>query len=469
MAGPRGLPRQAVPALPVRKGSKLVDRYFIGLCLVLLGYALGGRGFAYWGVNPLFVGEIMLLIGCVVMLYTGAITRVLRIRWFIPLIAFMCWGAVCTFPHLDKYGKDSIRDAVVWGYGTFAFIMAALLISEPSRLQRLVIYYQKFVFWFLVIGPFVTILCVFAEDSIPPFPGGVVPLIQVKGGDLCVHLAGVFAYVVGLGSNLNPWLAPTLVPVMVGLNIQGRAGMVAFFSTAFISSVLMPFHPRAMRIFFVLALGLFMLWAVDLKIERGPREISFRMLIRGFESIVGEGDDDAMEGSKEWRIRWWRDIIDYTFHGEHFWTGKGFGVNLATDDGYDPAGDGALRSPHNGHLTMLARAGVPGLTFWLLTQLVWGIAVAKSYFHARKRRLTNWAGMFMFLGCYWVAFLANATFDVFLEGPMGGIWFYNIYGAGLASVYLYSRYPRLLTPVESPERAFEVVPARSSSSKKSRA
>jgi hypothetical protein len=46
---------------------------------------------------------------------------------------------------------------------------------------------------------------------------------------------------------------------------------------------------------------------------------------------------------------------------------------------------------------------------------------------------------------YWVAFMANASFDVFIEGPMGGIWFWTIYGVGLAAMWCFSYRPHVLS------------------------
>jgi hypothetical protein len=53
-------------------------------------------------------------------------------------------------------------------------------------------------------------------------------------------------------------------------------------------------------------------------------------------------------------------------------------------------------------------------------------------------------GMFLFLLAYWVAFMVNASFDVFLEGLMGGIWFWTLYGVGLGAMWIYQRYPEIL-------------------------
>ena len=66
-------------------------------------------------------------------------------------------------------------------------------------------------------------------------------------------------------------------------------------------------------------------------------------------------------------------IINDTFHGPNFWTGRGFGLNLADEDGFagnDLRGTAPLRSPHNAHMTLLARAGVPGFFLWLLLLLL---------------------------------------------------------------------------------------------------
>jgi hypothetical protein len=34
---------------------------------------------------------------------------------------------------------------------------------------------------------------------------------------------------------------------------------------------------------------------------------------------------------------------------------------------------------------------------------------------------------------YWVAVLVNASFDVYLEGPQGGVWFWCLLGLGISA------------------------------------
>jgi hypothetical protein len=35
---------------------------------------------------------------------------------------------------------------------------------------------------------------------------------------------------------------------------------------------------------------------------------------------------------------------------------------------------------------------------------------------------------------FWLAFMVNASVDVFLEGPQGGIWFWCLMGFGIAAL-----------------------------------
>jgi hypothetical protein len=100
-------------------------------------------------------------------------------------------------------------------------------------------------------------------------------------------------------------------------------------------------------------------------------------------------------------------------------------------------------------MTILARAGVPGLALWLLFLISWLGVITNAMLTARRRGHTEWAGLFLFIGCYAVSCVINATFDVALEGPMQGIWFWSLVGFGIGSVMIY----RYQTIFHSQERA----------------
>jgi len=56
---------------------------------------------------------------------------------------------------------------------------------------------------------------------------------------------------------------------------------------------------------------------------------------------------------------------------------------------------------------------------------------------AYLRRQTQWRNLFLWIFCYVTAIVINATFDVTLEGPMQGIWFWCLFGFGVGSVMVY--------------------------------
>jgi O-antigen ligase len=164
------------------------------------------------------------------------------------------------------------------------------------------------------------------------------------------------------------------------------------------------------------------------------RKVSFSQLVDNVVSFLNDDNDRNLQDSKEWRLAWWNAIVEYTVSGPHFWSGKGFGINLADEDGFQVLADGSLRAPHNAHLQILARMGVPGLTAWVALQVAFAASMLLAARRARRLGQRFWVQTFAWLFAYWLAALTNMTFDVYLEGPQGGIWFWTILGLGLAAM-----------------------------------
>ncbi len=195
-----------------------------------------------------------------------------------------------------------------------------------------------------------------------------------------------------------------------------------------------------------------LLWATNVSVPvpggKG-RVISFDQLMTNLTSTVSDSGNEGLDGNKEWRLNWWKEIRRYTLHGRYFWKGKGFGINLADDDGFQVLGDHSLRNPHSVHMTMLARGGVPMLCLWSGVQATYAGVVGLELLRARRARRPTWEALFFVLGVYWMAFLINASFDVYLEGPMGGIWFWTVYGTGIGAAMVHRRAPDALDQAEA--------------------
>ena len=141
---------------------------------------------------------------------------------------------------------------------------------------------------------------------------------------------------------------------------------------------------------------------------RHQRETAGREFLQYFQSTEAGG----LEGTKSWRQEWWKTIFNYTFNGPYFWTGRGFGINLAEADGFsggDPTAP--LRSPHSCHFTILARTGVPGLALWFLTLGTWSAMLLMNMLRARLAGDKVWADFFLLIFCYAMAFIIDGSFD----------------------------------------------------------
>ena len=425
-----------VPEIAARRGLPF-DTLTLH-CLLLLGYAVLGKLFAYIGFGDLYIGEIVLAIGIGAFLFSPHRWLHLKNRHVVPLLVLMMWGLIRTVPYLSDYGADALRDAVIWGYGSYALLIAALIASNPVTVSRLLDGYAWFVRIFLLLSPVVWFLSMVFGVITLVLHGHTVPIL--KGGDLMVHLAGVIAFLyLKIRRVSAAWLI--LAPVVFAVSSNTRAGIL---SLGVAVGLLFLLRPRGSKLALVTAVFLMALTAavaldVRARVPGFARELSAESVITGTRSIFVETGSAKYDNTKRWRIQWWSKIADYTFRGAYFWTGKGFGPNIAFSDGMVALPADPLRSPHNGQLTFLARSGVPGFVFWLAAQGFWIWGMFARWRRCVRAGPPGLAEVFVFLMVYWTAFIINASFDVFLEGPMGGIWFWTIFGAGIGTMLVYDR------------------------------
>ena len=416
------------------------DRYVVWLCVALAGYAFIGRGFASLGVAPLFIGEAGLALGLLGMAAAGSYACLLATWPGLLLTTLLAWVAVRVVPGFQLYGVVALRDAVIAGYGLFALIVVALLVERPERLAVIVRLYGGFA---RVFGLFATPLFALGAlfwTHLPTWPISQAPLISVRPGEIAVHLAGISVFTLaGLRRASPAWLV--IVVLGVALISPSRGAMLAYVLPVAAAVVLTGQTARVLPWLLGAALLFAAAYALDLDIAmEGGRSIGPRQIVDNVVSLIGSSDAANLDNTKAWRLGWWHAIENYTFHGDYFWTGKGFGQSLAELDGFvvgEELGGPVLRSPHNAHLTILARAGVPGLALWAATCLSWFAMVLHASFDARRRGLPIWSSLFVWIACYVAAILIDASFDVALEGPMLGIWFWCLFGLGIGATMIY--------------------------------
>lgn len=415
---------------------------------LLLGYALFGRSFAYLGVPPLFIGEAFLGWGLFRAPIGRSLPKLFSSPAFVLLFAFMVYSGALTATGLATFTViDTLRDGAIWGYGIFAIFMASYCLRDPKIIEQSLSSYGRFAIFYIFVAPIVALVGGIYYGRLPNIPGTTIAVITQKASDVQVHLAGIMAFSYLGFRRFNVLQLSALILGVMAMGSFSRGGFLAFMVAIILLSVLKPRLKFIVSMFGILIVVLSLFSFVNVEVQLFGRTMSTAQLGRNALSIVGLYQDPFdLGGTRQWRIDWWNQIVNYTFHGDYFWTGKGFGINLAQDDGIiDLSGDTEpLRSPHNSHLTFLARGGVPLFFFWIVLQLAWAIGMLRTVFRARARGDTYWEHVGIFLLTYWVAMIVNMGFDVYLEGPMGGIWFWTIWGYGLALMWLYRHRPQSL-------------------------
>jgi hypothetical protein len=494
-----------VPVSGARSADLLPIRVFATVLAILLaGYMLLGRGFAHLGAPPLYLGEFVLGLGLLATAYAAVRLRLLFARSWIAilLVLIMTLGLVRTVPYLGTYGVNALRDAVLWGYGSFALMIYVL--ADRTWLDRSARLYGVMVPLFAAWVPIAYHVFATYRDLIPLAPGGL-PVLWIKNQDMAVHIAGAVAFLVLLtpaatGVAQFAWRTAVAVPLAWGVYVTGSISRGALAATVGSMAVLTVLARRSPTWAPVLAGVVVVALTISLSgAFPGPgpsptptptstptptqtpgvtatpgtpppsgrptptprptprptatpqptpqptpeptpiRDLSPTQWWDNILSIVTLSSDPNLEGTKQFRLAWWSKIIGYTVFGPYFWDGKGFGINLADDDGFQPNADGSLRAPHNSHFTVLARMGVPGFVLWLLLQGAFGIQLLRSVIAHRRGSDLFLAAVGGWILVYWTAMMVDTSFDPYLEGPQGGIWFWTLFGLGLVVIRLAPR------------------------------
>jgi hypothetical protein len=432
------------PRVHRESGYDSVGVYLSLVSALLFGYATLGKPFAYVPVGPLFIGDVVLLLGAISLIFSPTRFRAAFARPLAPLYCLLVLGAVRLIGDLPQYGLLALRDAASCGYGLASIAVFAYLRDRWPVLLVFVSRYRLLV----VLGPptmMIVWICTTATGLYDFLVAGV-PNPVLKGTDILIHALGMIAFIsLGICRFRPAWLIPPCLLACLGVNT--RAGVLAFalgLAACFVLGRRRRYIVAASTLL-ASTLLLAQFTGIDVPVPGSSRSFSARTVQQGMISLGGDVDDPGFEGPTQWRLRWWKRIVDYTVHGEYFWTGKGFGPNLADADGFAVSWNHALRNPHSCHLTFLARLGVPGALVWLALLISWFRKIVRAIWVSYKAGDSEAFRVLAFCFTYLMCIIIVASFDVAIEGPITGLWFWTIHGLGLAAATSFNGQSR--TPV----------------------
>jgi len=400
---------------------QLLNRAYTKLYfLVLLLYVFFNKGVAYS-----YMAEILLVTGVFILFinrkqFEIGLDRKQILISFLILITFL----FISFGIFKYLILDVLRDSLTFQYAWFAFIIYFLKneydfiwqkILQIYKWVPLVLFLNFFLFYFLFL--YLPPINIFGDQNI----------ITYKNGDKSVHLL-ISTILMFLYSEQysRKWLVANTILIVINFLILlafTRSGSVAYifalFSFFFFSKEkiindsirkLLKYVP------IIILIGMSLFFAADIQADAQGRTISLSQIIDNFSSIVSSDIDGSLTDNKVWRMVWWTKLVNESFTLQHFFVGKGLGMSLAGNDILS-SGD-KLRSPHNFHLTILARFGYIVFITWI----IWLASLFKPLF---TRKLE---GKTLAITSILLAFIINGSFDVFFEGPMGAFPFWTFVG-----------------------------------------
>jgi hypothetical protein len=400
---------------------QLLNKAYIKIYFfVLLLYVFFNKGVAYS-----FMAEILLVAGIFILFINrkqfeiGLDKKQIIVSIFILICFLYILFGVFQYSILNV-----LRDSLAFQYAWFAFIIYFLK-NEYDFIWQKIIQIYKWVPLVILLNFF---LFYFVFLYLPPINiFGNQNIIIYKNGDKSVHLLiSTILMFLYTEKYSRRWLIANTVLIVINFLILlafTRSGSIAYilslFSFFFFSKdkilnesvrKLLKFVPIIM----VIGMGLFV--AIDIQGDAQGRTISLSQITDNFSSIVSTNIDGNLVENKVWRLIWWAKLVNESFTLQHFFVGKGLGMSLAGNDILNT--DDNLRSPHNFHLTILARFGY----FVFIAWIIWLVSLFKPLF---TRKL---AGKTLAITSILLAFIINGSFDVFFEGPMGAFPFWTFVG-----------------------------------------
>jgi hypothetical protein len=398
------------------------------LACLLLGYWSFGKAFAYVGFFPIYISEIGLCLGVVLVALFGRL-------YFLRHTSFVLWlallggcitQAAISIVVLGQSPIEVLRNVAVIYYSMFAYLTYAV-IRQTSGSRDLLseIYYRLpgWSFWVLLIITASMCTTLYYWGSVPMFPGTDVTVLFYKPTDASMPLVILIGFWLLRRVSLRYGLWALVL--MLASAARNRSAMLAL-------AVTLLFLWRPNRRGLTMAAVLFLLASIfvigDFRINLGGyRELSARQFVENISSLVGS-EKESTDGTtttavtKSWRMAWWEAILKDASSSNRVLMGSGWGSNLADMFGFQTAyagGTNVLRHPHNALLGILARAGWVVAFIWVAFYLTLIGGLLRSLRLLRSRPVLR--NLSILSAIYLISCLIHGATDVFLEAPQNAI------------------------------------------------
>ena len=431
------IPRRPSNQASITAAWRRLGLYERLLALLLLGYFVGERGFAELHIpgTPLYIGEIILIAGLARILLTP------RDDFYFPIPALYCFFGLIALAifsmcrHVWQDWVSSARDAATAYYMLFAIIAC-------TRDGRWIIIFLSRLFGHL--GPlflaFIAVQACFPPvfDRITPFPDHHFALLKVVGNIWPLH-AMIIGFLGCISHDSDEFSLPPVVIILLtapialtllsqsrGATLGGLAALAVFLTIA---------QNRRMwewSIAAVLITVLLGILTISLDLTGGDM-INTGQVATKFVAIVDPENPNFKQGSADFRLKWWADIIDLNMSRFDLAVfGQGFGANAGSVGGrfdYAPL----VRAAHNGWVNVFWWLGLSGLIFYAGFFIL--VLQRMIVLMRRRNRLAypearKWCAPIFAVA---IGAAVGASFDNTLSNPVICIPLFTLWGSAIAA------------------------------------
>jgi len=407
------------------------------LPFILVGLVLGnwclGKGFAYAGYFPVFVGDVALLTALVVVLNGGTFARISLNS--ARLVSAFCFVVALQVPvSIVLQGQPwlaVLRNVAPVYYSVFAYLAfhtlahmsgpGGLGLSSGVAVDRLL---GRAVPWVLVVLTVTVVTGLVLPEALPRWPHVGVSVPFFKPSDAAVPLLVV---VVMWFRHRIP-LVYLLWALALLLVCASRSRAVLLALAVVVLLVGKPTR-RFVVLMAVVVLTVAVLATTGWKVSLGGyREVSGDQLRANAASLLGLESgaqfDPTGQQTTSWRLDWWSLIYRDSLRGAHPAVGLGWGTDLAARYGFssgDEADVTALRDPHNIAMSLLGRGGWATVALWVAFYATLLREIRKARRAARRSGRNAEVTLLDVSVAVIVGGLVLGFSDVFLESPQNAI------------------------------------------------
>jgi hypothetical protein len=389
------------------------------LYIIILGYALGGKGFAYVSpMEPIYIGEICIAIcmcGLLKRLHTAGVFRstIHKLIWL-----YLIYAGMHLIVDYNQYRMLAIRDSATVYYALYFFVAYSLFQDGVTRhaFERVI----KIAMVFAIVSKVIFLTMSLNFPGFAPHDDAMIALNAA---------AVVYLIVKAIETKkiLYYAICGCVIVMFIPTKTAGHLALITVCALTLYPGRIKGLLPPVLVFTALMLLGVCVM--IFLNADR-----TLELLTGGETSAqlgMSDGEFVGLQGTSKWRWDWWMTIWDDVMQNAPFW-GLGFGSDISSAFLGDYLGS-KVRYPHCIIFTIVGRLGIIGLVFFILLFTTMGIFCLKfcSRYFTSKSRLD--ADLICFAVV--IAGMVNALLQATYEVPHGAITHWVCLGYMVARYY----------------------------------